>query len=43
MYLFAAISIGIVTVLTVAVILATRAEFRKMNEHPEHYPDHFSH
>ena len=43
MLLFASAAIAVISVLILTTIYVTRKEFRKMDEHPEHYPEQFSH
>ena len=43
MFLFASISIAVIALLFLGIGIATRAEFRKMDEHPEDYPTQYPH
>lgn len=43
MYLFATIAIVTIALLVLAVVIATKTEFRKMDKHPEEFPEQFSH
>lgn len=43
MALFAFIAIGVIALLALVFTLVTKKQFKRMGEHPEEFPHHYSH
>lgn len=43
MALFASIAIGTIALLVLVFTLVTKKQFKRMGEHPEEFPHHYSH